>query len=400
MLTDVAIRKAKPADKSYHLTDANGLSVFITTAGGKLWRYRYRYDGKAAILSLGAYPDVSLLEAREMREEARKQLKSGLNPSLERKKALRRKIAATNNTFEVITREWYELQKPMWVERHAADVIGSLERDVFPYLGTETLKDITPPDVLDVLRKIERRPAIETAHRVRQRMSAVFVYAIACGRAENDPAAIVQKALAPIKKGRRPAVLTIEEAREVMAAVENTPAHPVTKLAMRLLMLTVVRPGTLTTTPWSEFANLEPENPIWRIPAARMKMSLSRKDDTRNDHYVPLSNQAVETIKELAALTGKGPLVFPNVRHAHKPMSENALGYLLNRAGYYQRHVPHGWRSTFSTIMNERFPADRHVIDAMLAHTPKDKVESAYNRAKHLERRSELYNRWSQMLFI
>ncbi len=194
-------------------------------------------------------------------------------------------------------------------------------------------------------------------------------------------------------------MLTIEEAREVMAAVENTPAHPVTKLAMRLLMLTVVRPGTLITTPWSEFANLDPENPVWRIPAFRMKMSLSRKDDTRNDHYVPLSRQAVETIKELAVLTGKGPLVFPNVRHAHKPMSENALGYLLNRAGYYQRHVPHGWRSTFSTIMNEHFPADRHVIDAMLAHTPKDKIEAAYNRAQHIQRRTELYDIWARLVY-
>lgn len=303
------------------------------------------------------------------------------------------------DTFEVLAREWFSLQKSTWTERHASDVIGSLERDVFPDLGGDPIKDISPPDVLEVLRKIEQRPAVETAHRVRQRMSAVFVYAIACGRGENDPAAIVQKALAPIKKGRQPAVLTIEEAREVMATVENTPAHPVTKLAMRLLMLTVVRPGTLATTPWSEFANLDPVNPVWRIPAARMKLSLSRKDDVRYDHYVPLSKQAVETIKALATLTGKGPLVFPNARHAHKPMSENALGYLLNRAGYYQKHVPHGWRSTFSTIMNERFPADRHIIDAMLAHTSKDRVEAAYNRAMHISKREFLIQYWADKIY-
>lgn len=396
MLTDKAIKNAKPTDQAYHLSDAGGLSVHITPTGNKLWRLRYRFDGKQQMISLGSYPDVSLADAREARDNAKKVLKSGGNPSKERRKL--RRLESGADTFETLAREWFSLQVPTWTERHAHDVINSLERDVFPELGDTLIKDISAPDVLGVLRKIEKRPAIETAHRVRQRMSAVFVYAIASGKGENDPAAIVQQALAPIIKGRQPAMTTLEEAREIITAVDAEPAHPVTKLAMRLLSMTAVRPGTLATTPWSEFDNLDSQNPVWQISAERMKLRQQKKTDARNDHFVPLSKQALETIEALKVLTGKGPLVFPNVRNAHKPMSENALGYLLNRAGYHQRHVPHGWRSTFSTIMNEMFPADRHVIDAMLAHTPKDKVEAAYNRAQHMNRRAELYQTWADLL--
>lgn len=204
--------------------------------------------------------------------------------------------------------------------------------------------------------------------------------------------------MAPLVKGRQPAITHLSDAREILAKVEATPAHPVTKLAMRLLALTVVRPGTLATTPWTEFANLDPEAPTWQVPAARMKLRAHLKNDESRDHIVPLSRQASETIEAIRVLTGRGPYVVPNGRTAQKPMSENALGYLLNRAGYHHRHVPHGWRSTFSTVMNERFPADRPVIDLMLAHVPKDKVESAYNRAAHLERRLALAQLWADLI--
>jgi integrase len=249
--------------------------------------------------------------------------------------------------------------------------------------------------VLACLRPIEKRGAKETARRIRQRMSAVFVYAVASGRAENDPAAMVKKAMAPMKKGKQPAITDLAKAREMLQKAEAEMAHPVTKLALRLLALTAVRPGTLTPTPWSEWT---PLGDTWHIPAERMKLRLHYKDDEARDHLVPLSRQALEAIDALRQVSGRGPLAFPNTRHAHKPMSENAIGYLLNRAGYHHRHVPHGWRATFSSVMNERFPADRHVIDLMLAHVPKDKVEGAYNRALYLDRRRELAQEWADII--
>lgn len=252
------------------------------------------------------------------------------------------------------------------------------------------LKEITPPLVLSVLRAIEARPAIETAHRVRQRMSAVFVYGLAAGVGDSDPAAIVERALAPVVRGRQPAVTELEAARKIIVDVEAIPAHPATKLAHRLIALTAVRSGEVRGARPDEFVGLDGKEPMWIIPAARMKM--------RRDHLVPLSRQAVEVVAIARQLAARGPLLFPSARFAHREMSENAIGYLLNRAGYYQRHVPHGWRSAFSTIMNERYREDRQIIDLMLAHGPGNEVEAAYNRAAHMERRRELAQIWADLI--
>ncbi len=229
-------------------------------------------------------------------------------------------------------------------------------------------------------------------------MSAVFVFAIASGRGETDPAAVVKQALKPLRHGRQPAVLDLDDAREMLRAVEEQFAHPVTKLAHRFLALTGVRPGALITTPWSELNAIESADPIWQIPANRMKLRLAEKDNELRDHFVPLSKQAVEVLNTLKTFTGNSAFAFPNIRSALKPMSENAIGYLINRAGYHGRHVPHGWRATFSTVMNEMFRADKPVIDLMLAHTPKEKVERAYNRAEHMPRRKELAQEWADLI--
>ncbi|MER9624029.1 integrase arm-type DNA-binding domain-containing protein [Mesorhizobium sp. M0222] len=395
MLTDIAIKKAKAADKPYKMTDGGGLHLFVSTAGGKLWRFRYEIGGKEKLLSIGSYPDVSLLNARAARDEAKAIIRAGKDPGITKKLRKLSHVTSTANTFEAIGREWYELQKPQWAERHAHDVLVSLERDVFPTFGNVPIKDITAQEVLALLRIIEKRDAKETARRVRQRMSAIFVYAVASGRSENDPAAIVKGAMAPMKKGKQPAIIDLDRAREMLAKAEAEPAHPVTKLALRILALTAIRPGTLATTPWAEWpAGFD----LWQVPAERMKMRLHHKDDEARDHLVPLSKQAVEAIEALRTISGRGPLAFPNTRHAHKPMSENAIGYLLNRAGYHHKHVPHGWRATFSSVMNERFRADKPVIDLMLAHVPKDKVEGAYNRALHLDRRRELAQLWADLI--
>lgn len=397
MLTDTAIRKTKPQDKPFKLTDGKGMYLHVMPNGSKLWRMKYSYAGKEKLLSFGPYPEVPLAEAREKRDEARAVLRDGRDPSVAKKERDAAAIFDAGTTFEAVSREWHEANKPKWTDVHCYDVLHSLERDVFPELGGLPIKSITAPMVLKVLRAIEKRPAVETARRIRQRMSAVFVYAIASGRGENDPAAIVQSAMAPLKKGRQPAITDLEQAREIIRKVDREGAHPATKLAIRLLALTALRPGALATTPWAELENI---GDLWTVPAARMKLALHLKDDEARDHLVPLSRQAIEVIEALRQLTGRCPFVFPNGRHAHKPMSENAMGYLLNRAGYHHRHVPHGWRSTFSTVMNERNPADHRIIDLMLAHTPKDKVEAAYNRAAHLARRRELAQEWADLLIV
>ncbi|AZO57705.1 DUF4102 domain-containing protein [Mesorhizobium sp. M8A.F.Ca.ET.057.01.1.1] len=390
----MAARKAEKRDKAYKLYDSGGLHMVVATSGGKLWRMKYQFGGKEKLLSFGPYPEVTLSAAREARDEARAQLRAGKDPGVA-KKIRKLNAVSGDDSFEAIAREWYELNKAQWVARHSSDVIDSLEAEIFPTLGSSPIRDISAADVLACLRPIEKRGAKETARRVRQRMSAVFVYAVASGLADNDPAAMVKKAMAPMKKGKQPAITDLDKAREMLAKAEAETAHPVTKLALRILALTAVRPGTLATTPWSEWpAGSE----LWQVPAERMKLRLQHKDDETRDHLVPLSRQAVEAIDALRTITGRGPLAFPNSRHAHKPMSENAIGYLLNRAGYHSKHVPHGWRATFSSVMNERFRPDKPVIDLMLAHVPKDKVEGAYNRALHLERRRELAQIWADLI--
>jgi integrase len=387
MLTDAAIRKAKAGARAYRMADGDGLHLFVTPAGGKLWRLRYHYAGREKLLSLGPYPGVTLAEARAAREAARGHLRAGRDPGQQKALARAAAVASAATTFEAVAREWHAVQLPRWTARHAGDVIGSLEDAVFPTLGGLPIAEIPAPAVLAVLRAIEARPAIETARRVRQRMSAVFGFAIASGRAAADPAAMVAGALAPLVKGRQPAVVELAEARQVLRDAEAIPAHPVTRLALRLLALVVVRPGELRGARWEELpAGAE----VWRVPAERMKM--------KRDHVAPLSRQAREVVEAVRRITGRGPLVFPSTRHAHRPMSENAIGYLLNRAGYHGRHVPHGWRATFSTVMNERYPRDREVIDLMLAHVPRGKVEAAYNRAEHLARRADLAQAWADLL--
>lgn len=398
MLTDAQIRKTKPADKAFKLADGGGLHILVSPSGAKLWRLKYRFDGKEKLLSIGSFPAIGIVDARKARDDAKALLREHRDPAVEKKLKKITAAGSNANTFELVAREWFNLNKSQWVARHADDVITSLENEVFPFIGAIPVRDITASTALAVLRTIEARPAIETARRVRQRMSAVFVFAIASGRADVDPAAAIQKAMAPLRKGRQPAITNLPAARTMLQGADDETAHPVTKLALRILALTIVRPGTLAETPWSEWTDLDPENPVWRVPAARMKMKLANKDDDARDHLVPLSLQALAAIEILRTITGSGPLAFPNTRHAHKPMSENAMGYLLNRAGYHSKHVPHGWRATFSSVMNELFPTDKPIIDLMLAHVSKDKVEGAYNRALHLKRRAELAQIWADLI--
>lgn len=393
MLTDRQVRAAAPSEKPYKLTDAQGLHLAVQPGGSRLWRYRYELPGgKERVLALGAYPEVSLADARAARDDARRLLRQGVDPSTERRKAKLLSARSAVETFEAVSRAWHDRQTPGWTATHAADVMASMEADLFPALGPIPLREITPPLLLTALHKVEARGANDRAHRLRQRAEAVFAYGIASGLCDANPAALVGAALAPVRHGQRPAVTTLDGARRLLREVEAVPAHPVTRLANRLLALTALRPGEVRQAEWTEFAALDPAHPVWTVPAPRMKM--------KRPHPVPLSRQAMEIIEALRPLTGRAPLLFPNVRRAHEPISDNTLSRYVNRSGHQGAHVPHGWRSSFSTIMNELHhnEKDRAVIDLMLAHLPKNAIEAAYNRAAYMPRRREIAQQWADML--
>lgn len=397
-LTDAAIRRATKKSRGYYLNDGRGLKLFVSPTGGKYWRFRYWIDKKERILAIGEYPGLGLAAAREARDNLRHLVRSGRDPAHVQKAERAKARRAAGITFEVLAREWHTLLKPTWSPQHAENVIDSLEADAFPKIGASPLAEITAPLVLECLRAIEARGANETAHRVRQRISAVFQFAIAEGTATLDPAAMVDGALAPIVRGRFPAVRTIEAARKVLRDVEGLRAHPTTKLAHRLLALTLLRPGPLVETPWREIDAHDPSDPYWTVPAARMKLRLRQKLLDENDHPIPLTTQALEVIAALRPMTGHGTYLFPNARRPRSPMSENALSYIVKRAGYEGRHVPHGWRRTFSTLMNERRPYDRWVIDMMLAHASEEKVEGVYNNSELLRLRRSIAQEWADLL--
>lgn len=413
MLSEMAVRQAKAKDKAYKLSDSEGLYLYVSKAGHRSWRLKYRFAGKERRLVLGSYPELPLKEARERKREARRLLASGRDPGIEAKKAAMSVSIAAANTFEEVARSWFRLQKDRWTPIHAQDVISSLEKEVFPWVGALPIAEVDEPIVLTVLRKIEKRGAIETAHRVRQRMSATFVHGIAEGVATRDPAAIVGKALKPVPRSKkRPAILSIEELQDMVRKTEVDPAAPLTKLASRFVALTAQRIGAIRTMEWDELEEIdwgsdEPcPNALWRIPAMHMKLSQESKHDESFDHLVPLPPEAVAVLRVTYRLTGRGPLVFPSNRNARVPMSENTLSHFYNRCGYQGRHVPHGWRASFSTVMNEwaernGTAADRYVIDLMLAHIPEgvSGSEGAYNRAAFLDRRREIAAEWASMIF-
>lgn len=403
MLTDAKVRNAKPRAKAYKLTDSNRLFLLVMPAGGKLWRWNYAFDGKQKSMAFGAWPLVELADARAKRDEAYTILCEGRDPAIAKKLKVEANIEAARQTFERITRQWHETVRGQWAKRHANDVMRSLERDVFPAIGKLPIAQLTPPLILAALREIEARGSIETAKRILQRINAVFGFAIAEGIVKSDPSERLGAALKPLRRGRQPAILQLPPLKKMMFAAEEENARPITRLGLRFLALTAVRPNELRGARWDEFEDLNGAEPLWRIPAARMKGDLDRKEELGGDHLVPLTPQAVAILKGVWPLTGDGPLVFPSARQMHQPMSANALGYLLNRAGYHGHHVPHGFRAAFSTIMNEWAErhgkeGDRAIIDLMLAHIPKGKVEGAYNRAAYMPRRRELARVWADML--
>ncbi|MXO66280.1 tyrosine-type recombinase/integrase [Altericroceibacterium endophyticum] len=409
-LSDAKVRAAKARDKAYKLSDGEQLYLFVTAKRARSWRMNYKFGRNAQgkplqkTLTIGSYPAISLKDAREARDVAKSMLARGLEPSPTDLFSRANADEDLRPSFRKVALEWLDGQKPRWSAVHLSDVKASLENEIYPAIGEMRLADIDAPCVLRLLRSVADRGAIETAHRLRQRISAVFVYGIALGYVSADPAAGLRAILPPKPKTKsQPAITHLDQLRQLLVDCEAERCRVQTKLALRLIALTAVRPGELHGARWHEFEDLDGPEPLWRIPAARMKGDMGRKQETDGDHLVPLAPQSVEVIRAIEPLTGHFPLVFPSERHGHRPMSENTLRALLIRAGYYQRHVPHGFRSAFSTIMNERAndlgrPNDRAVIDLMLAHVPTNKVERAYNRAAYMTRRRELAGEWADLL--
>jgi hypothetical protein len=402
MLTDLACRKAKARDKDYKLADQNGLYLFVTTTGFKSWRWKYRFAKKEKRLVFGSYPEMTIAEARAERSLAAQELAQGKDPAAERAKRMAAAVPTDELTLRAQVKGYVAEQSHRWSPEYSALVLRQFENDIFPKLGARRIDGITTPEILEVLKAVEKRGARETAHRLRSKLSDVYARAIASHQATTDPAAVTRKAIGRPRKGRFPAVRTIEAARAVLVGVEQQAGYPLTRLASRLLALTVARSGVLRFAERHEFEDLDGDLPLWRVPPAKMKLTAVLKSDLAMEFVIPLSRQAVETVKVAMAWSAGSKYLFRGVKDGNTPISDNTLSKLYRDAGYQGIHVPHGWRSTFSTITNEiaeenERDGDRAIIDLMLAHVPKG-TEATYNRAAYMKRRRELAQDWADRL--
>ena len=394
-LTDTAIKQAKPTEKPRRLADAHGLYLEVSPSGGKLWRWKYRVAGKEKRLALGIYPDVSLAAARKARDIARDELRDGQDPSQARKREKLRKSIPTQDDFEAVAREWHRVQATGWADSHASTVLRRLERDVFPWLGGCRIGEITAPEVLGVLRRIEARNALETAQRVREVMGQVFRYAIGTERATRNPAADVQGLLKVPTTGHHAAITEPARFGALVLAMRGYEGGAIVRAALQFSALVFQRPGEVRAATWGEF---DLDAGMWTIPAARMKRGKQQKA-TGEPHLVPLSKQAVALLRDLQPLTGRRgaeAFVFPGERHHTRPLSENSVRMALRTLGFSNDdHTPHGFRASARTILDEGLHIRVEVIEAQLAHAVRDAHGRAYNRTTFLAERIDMMQRWA-----
>lgn len=385
-LTDTAIRNAKSGAKPAKLFDERGLFLIVTPTGGKWWRFRYKFDDKEKLLSLGVYPDVGLKDARQRRDDARKLLADGIDPGENRKamKAVKQDRAA--NSFEVITREWYGKHAPNWAEHHGDRIIRRFERDIFPWIGGRPIADVTAPELLAAMRRIENRGALETAHRALGNCGQVFRYAIATGRATRDPSGDLRGALPPVKGEHFAAVTEPIQAAELLRTLDGYQGTLTVACALRLAPLVFVRPGELRNAEW---ADIDLDAAEWRYHVTK----------TDSDHIVPLATQAVSILRELHALTGTGRFVFPGARSNGRPMSDNAILAAMRRMGISKDEMSgHGFRAMARTILDEVLGVRPDLIEHQLAHAVRDPNGRAYNRTAHLAERRKMMQEWADYL--
>lgn len=385
-LSDLAIKTAKPGAKPIRLSDSGGLYLEVAPSGGKLWRLKYRFNGKEKRLALGKYPEVSLKDARERRDEARKLLANEIDPGENRKVQKAAKAERAANSFEVVAREWIAKFTPTWAASHTSKIIRRLEMYVFPWLGGRPIAEITAPELLAMARRIEGKGALETAHRALQNCGQVFRYAVATGRAERDPTGDLRGALQPVKSTHMAAITEPRKVAELLRTLDGYEGTLIVRCALQLAPLVFVRPGELRTAQW---ADIDLDAAEWRFTASK----------TGTAHIVPLSRQAVAILREAQALTGEGRYVFPSARSSERPMSDNAILAAMRRLGIAKDEMSgHGFRAMARTILDEVLGFRPDLIEHQLAHAVRDPNGRAYNRTAHLADRRKMMQAWADYL--
>ncbi|QCJ69678.1 integrase [Providencia heimbachae] len=386
LLTDIQIRKAKPKDKAYTLNDGNGLSLLIESNGSKGWRFRYRFAGKPKMISFGVYGQISLADARRKRDEAKKQLSEGIDPSDARKSEKITQKYAAENTFKAVAMEWHASKCSTWSKGYASEILRCFENDVFPFIGSRPIDQLAPLELLAVLQKIEKRGALEQASKIRRRCGEVFRYAVITGRAKYNPAPDLSGAMNKPETKHFP-FLQESEIPDFVKALNNYQGSKITKYATQLLMLTGVRTVELRFAEWSEF---DFENALWEIPKERMKK--------RRPHLVPLSPQVLEILDKLKVISGNYSLLFPGRNDARKPISDASINKVIAKIGYKGRLTGHGFRHMMSTILHEK-GFDSAWIELQLAHVDKNSIRGIYNHAQYIERRKNMLIWYSFFIF-
>jgi integrase len=385
-LTDVVIRSAKPTTKALKLYDSGGLYLEVSPSGGKWWRLKYRFNGKENRISLGVYPETTLRAARERRDTERKLLAEGIDPSKSRKTEKSAQANRAANSFEQVAREWFAKFSPSWAPAHAARKIRLFERDIFPWIGQQPIAEITAPELLSVLHRIEKRGVSETERRALVSCGQVFRYAVASGRAERDPSGDLRGALPPVKGEHFAAITEPDSLATILRAFEGYNGTLPVRCALRLMPLLFVRPGELRKAEWSQ---IDLDAAEWRYMVTK----------TQTEHIVPLSRQAVAILHELYPLTGNGHFVFPSARSNTRPMSDNAI-LVAMRTMEIAKDVTtgHGFRATARTILDEVLGVRTDLIEHQLAHRVKDPNGRAYNRTAFLPERREMMQTWADFL--
>ncbi|UVE18194.1 tyrosine-type recombinase/integrase [Pseudomonas sp. LS44] len=384
-LTDSAIKAAKPQEKPHKLTDAHGLYLLVNPNGSKLWKLKYRVAGKEKKLALGAYPTVTLQKARQRRDDARQLLAEGIDPGQQRK-ATKQAQKAEALTFETVAREWYTYNAPRWAESTRYKAKLYLENDIIPGIGSRPIAGITRPDMVELVRKVEARGTLNAAGKIRQWLHQIFRYALAKGVVESNPATDLSVVAEPAKAARHHPHIAFTELPELLEKLEAVKLHTFTHSAIRLLILTAVRPGELRAARWDEFdLNCD----TWTIPKERMK--------ARRPHVVPLPRQAMAILRQLQEISGKYALVFPGQQNPDRPMSENTINKALRLMGYEGRQTGHGFRHLLSTELNGRgYNGDW--IERQLAHGDKDEIRDTYNHATYLPQREDMMQAWADSI--
>lgn len=386
-LTDQAIKRAKPGTRPIKLSDQKGLYLLVTVNGSKLWRWKYRVDGKEKVMALGSYDDVSLAEARDLMGEARKVLRAGTDPMAERKATKLAKQVAADNSFQSVSMLWWEQWRIAKSPRHADDVLRRLKADIFPAIGKRPISTIEAPELVAMVKGIAARGALDIAKRALQTSGQVFRYSIAHGLAKRNPATEIKPADVLASRAKvNYARLDSKELPELMRHIDAYQGATVTRLAMRLMALTFVRTSELIGARWEEF---DFEGARWNIPAIRMKM--------KTPHIVPLSSQAIQVLQTLHTVSGRSSLLFPGERDHAKPMSNNTILKALERMGYKGRMTGHGFRGIASTMLHEMGFNHAH-IELQLAHQERNQVSAAYNHATYLEERAKMMQHWGDYL--